>query len=132
MAESPHDPESLRSAATILENLSDGEVHHDFTEGVREAVARMHDVRRESGGKPRARITLQIDMTLDGDSIDVIGEVKLTLPKVKKKRTVFYATPSNLLTRRNPRQGELPLRTVSNTPPDAPRAIGGSSTVRTI
>jgi len=98
---------------------------------VRDAVSCLHDVRRENGGKPKAKIVLILDLVLDGDSIDVTGEVKVTLPKVKKKRTVFYATPQNLLTRRNPKQGELPLRTVSNTPADAPRAIGGPGGIRT-
>lgn len=126
------DPEAARSAARIIESLADGETHHELTEAVRDAVARLHDVRAEAGGKPKAKLVLTLDLVLDGDSIDVTGEVKATLPKVKRKRTVFYATPDNLLTRRNPRQAELPLRTVATGPADAPRTAAGGGGVRTL
>lgn len=111
-----------RSFGAFLADLQGGQLHRELTDVLSEAVAEMHNVRMEEGGKPKTRIAITVDLVLDGDVIEARGDFKAKLPEVKRRKDVFFATPENGLTRRNPRQQELPLRSVP-TEPGATRAI---------
>lgn len=100
--------ESLSTFSQLLGALNDGELHQDMSEDMREMVAKLHDHAREHGGKPSATMTLTVEMKLDGGLIMVKAEAKTKLPKSERARSVFWATPENNLSRRNPRQPDLP------------------------
>jgi hypothetical protein len=44
--------------------------------------------------------------------IEVRADHKAKMPKVVRPRSMYFATPNNNLTGRNPKQRELPLRSV--------------------
>lgn len=114
--------DKIRSFGTFLADIEEGQLHADLSRALQDAVAALHDIRVEQGGKPKATLTLKLEMMLDGDVIEARGDFVQKLPKLMRRKGIFYATPDNLLTRKNPRQQELPLRTVSETKAP-PRAV---------
>jgi hypothetical protein len=102
-----------RSFSTLIGDLEEGQLHGDLTRAVQEIVAELHNARIESGGEPKASLGVVLNFAFDGDTITVTGTVKTTLPKRRRMRSVFYATEENHLTRRNPRQRDLPFKDVT-------------------
>lgn len=102
-----------RAFATLVGDLEDGALHDELSRAVPEIVAQLHDILVQQGGKPKAKLTLTLGFVLDSGVIEVKGEVKVALPELRRGKTIFYATPDNSLTRRHPKQQELPLRDVN-------------------
>jgi hypothetical protein len=107
--------ETSRSFPSLIATLEDGELSNDLSDQIRDIVARLHDVYMNQGGTPKGSLTLKLDFKLDSGVIETKADVKSTMPKQVRRKTVMYATPGNYLTRRNPKQAELPgvLRDVS-------------------
>lgn len=57
----------------------------------------------------KLQLTLTVKPAANGDTttLVVLDDVKVTLPKVDRGGTIFYATPGDKLSRRDPRQPEL-------------------------
>lgn len=107
------DGTELRTFGTFLGDVEDGELHGELTRAIREIVAELHNVAQDQGGAQKATLALGLVFKLDRGVIEVESTVKTALPKRRRGKSIFYATPDNLLTRRNPRQAELPLRDVN-------------------
>jgi hypothetical protein len=105
--------EEHRSFSTLLTDLEDGALHAELSDQIKDIVAKLHDTAAEQGGKPSAILTIKMGFKLDSGVIEVAADVKATLPKRSRRKSIMYATPDNNLTRRNPRQQELPLRDVN-------------------
>ncbi|MFO1156642.1 MAG: hypothetical protein U1E43_07695 [Rhodospirillales bacterium] len=103
----------LRAFATFLGAVEDGRLADDLTEALAAIVADLADHARELGGRPSARLAITLDFKLDRELVEVSAELKTTLPKRPRGRSVFWPTPDNHLSRHNPRQHKLPLRDVS-------------------
>lgn len=101
-----------RSFTLFLQEVEDGRLHGDLSEALRDLVAQLHDA---SGQRGKSSGTLGVTFTLklDGGVIEVAADYKVKAPKLARGRSVFWATPENNLTRRNPAQPDLPLRDVS-------------------
>lgn len=112
MAETEH-----RAFSTFIGDLEEGRLHAELTSQIRDIVAELHNVLIDQGGKPKAALAIKLNFKLDSGVIEVDAETKATLPKRLRSKSIFYATPSNDLTRRNPKQTELPLRDVSRAEP---------------
>lgn len=104
--------DELRTFTQLLHTVQDGDLHVELSDQLKDLVGSLHNVRMESGGKPTGRIALTLDFRLDGDVIEVQADFAVKTPKIARRKTVFWATPENLLTKRNPKQMEMPLRTV--------------------
>jgi len=107
------DPGEIRNFGTFVADVEDGELHTELTKAVREIVAELHNVAMDQGGSPKGALSITLGFKLDRGVIEVESAVKTTLPKRRRQRSIFYATADNNLTRRNPRQAELPLRDVN-------------------
>lgn len=105
-----------RSFNQFLSEVEDGELHGDLSKQLRDIVAALHDARAEGNSAPKAKLTITFDFELDTDVIEIRGDMKVVVPKKKRGRSIFWATPENNLTRQNPRQHTLPLRDVSSGP----------------
>ncbi|MDR3438985.1 hypothetical protein [Telmatospirillum sp.] len=112
MNESPTGPHDIRAFSTLVSQLEDGQLHADLTTQIQDLVATLQDHAHEHGGKPAGKITLTIDMKYADGVFDVQADYKITAPKTARRRTVLWATPDNNLSRANPHQQELPLRSV--------------------
>lgn len=118
--------ETSRSFSSFIATLEDGDFSHDLTEQLRDLVARLNDVYADNGGTPKGKLTIVLDLKLDSGVIEAKGDVKVVMPKLARRKTVLYATPNNYLTRKNPKQQELPgvLRDVTvHTDRDTVRAV---------
>jgi hypothetical protein len=114
------DREENRTFSILVQRLEGGNLHSDLTQAMQDVVAALQDSEREVGGKPTGSITLALKFRLDGGIVEVRGEVKSTMPKVEREKTVFWATPNNNLTSRNPKQHDLPFRDIRS-PGGVPR-----------
>jgi hypothetical protein len=104
-----------RSFSTLVSDLEDGHLHADLSREVQDIVGELNNAFANVGGKPKASLTLKLDFTLeDGGIITIAADTKKVLPRTVRARTFMYATPENNLTRRNPRQPELPLHDVNS------------------
>lgn len=112
MSVNPAD-EASRSFASLIATLEDGDLSNDLSDQVREIVAALNDAVANQGGKPKGTLVLKLDFVLDSGVIETKADVKVTKPKQNRRKTVMYATPGNHLSRKNPKQQELPFRDVN-------------------
>ena len=82
-------------------------------------VAALHEAASRTG-KAKGSLSLEIAFELRDGVIEVVADFKAKAPKLARGRSIFWATPDNNLTKRNPRQPDLPFRDVS-----VPRAASG-------
>lgn len=109
----PPDPTASRSFIAMLAALEDGTLANRLSDEMRTMVAELTDTARDQGGKPAGTITLSLGFKLDDGMIEVRAAVTSKMPRTIRPRSMFWATPENNLTQRNPMQRELPLREVS-------------------
>lgn len=102
------------SFASFLQLQENGVLHHDMTVAVEEITRKLRQHVQNYGGKPVAKLKLELIFKLDSDMIDVVGKIDAVLPKPQRKKTTFWPTENDHLSRRNPAQGELALRDVSS------------------
>lgn len=98
---------------TFVSAQEDGQLHGDLTKAVREIVAALNNAVMEHGGVHTASLKVDFAFKIDGGAIEVKADTKATLPKEKRPRTIYWATGDNYLTRRNPKQIDLPFRDVN-------------------
>lgn len=103
------DPDEARTFSILVAGLEDGQLNQDLTDAVSEIVARLHDTERDQGGSPAGTLTLKLGMKLDGGVIEIKGAFTTAMPKEIRPKSVYWATPNNNLTRRNPKQREFPF-----------------------
>lgn len=106
-------PDTLRSFAQFLAQLEDGRLHGDLSDGLRDIIEKLHDAAINAGGTAKGRVSVNIDFLLKGGVVEVTADYALKAPKLARGRSIFWATPENNLTRRNPAQPDLPFRDVS-------------------
>jgi len=107
-----------RTFNTFLADVEDGQIHTELTDELRELVATLHNVGMETGGKAAGEMSIKLKLKLDGRSIDVVADIATKKPKMPRRRTTFFATEDNRLTRNDPRQQALPFKTVGTAPPE--------------
>lgn len=103
----PADPSATRTFSQVLGAIEDGVFHQEATEKLRDLIAQLHDVARDQGGKPSGSLSMDFKLTLDSGVVEVVADLKVKTPKSQRGKTIFWATPENHLTKRNPRQTEL-------------------------
>lgn len=107
------DNSTCRTIGQFIQALNDGDFAGDASTELKDLVASLSNCAMENGGKAKGRLTLTFDFALDKGSLDVTADLAVKTPKLARGRSVFWATPDNFLTRRNPRQVEMELRTVT-------------------
>lgn len=87
----------------VLMNLREGGSVEELASEIRNAVSATRDTGKKS------KVVLTIEIAANGrDAVTITDTVKATLPKPDAVSTMFYATDDNGLSRRDPRQPELP------------------------
>jgi len=105
------DPEekSLRSFTQFMTSLNYGKTHDELTDKVQEIVADLSEYRGDFGGKPKAKLIITLDFSLDDHLVEVSPTIKTKLPDRPKGKSMYFVTPENRLSREDPRQHKLPL-----------------------
>lgn len=93
----------------FLEQLHDGEFLDDCAEDLTNLMDAIEDERTSDKGT--LVLTFKFEKQKNGQ-IDVIPTAKVTMPKKAASRSVFYVDSYHCLTRKNPKQQDLPLRAV--------------------
>lgn len=92
----------------VIATLGGGKVLADCECAMAELVAAV----KATGGKGEVRLAIKVEFNEQGDSescsVDVSGEVKTKIPKVKRKGMTLYVRPDLTLSARDPRQPEIP------------------------
>ena len=113
--------QTVRSFSQFLGALEDGRLHADLTKALDDAIGAIMEAANERGGKPKAGIKLDLSLKLDDGLVEVTGEIKTTLPKADRGRSIFWTTPERNLSRSNPKQVDM-FRDV-NRASDEPRIV---------
>lgn len=100
----------LRNFGQFLASLEDGRFNRDVSDAQRELIQALNNL---PGGKGKGTIALTLNFSLDGGVVEVTTDYKVKAPKLARGRSVFWATPENNLTQRNPAQIEMPFRDVT-------------------
>ncbi|MCW4589703.1 hypothetical protein NO263_03815, partial [Gluconacetobacter entanii] len=102
-----------RGAATsfsqLVAQVEDGQFNHDAGNAIQDLVAAMSDAAMSKNGRSKGKIAITIGFELEGGVITTTTDFKVTKPRMARAKSVFWATPENHLTRRNPRQQEMEL-----------------------
>lgn len=101
------DPGTLRTFSLFLQNLEDGELHHELTDGLDDIIAGLSNYVLDHGGKPKATIDLKIEIQLDGGELRVIPKLAMKKPTPPRRTTTMWATAKNKPTLANPKQQRM-------------------------
>lgn len=97
--------------ADFLRDVESGRLHADATQQLKELVHEMRQLALATGGKPKGKVMIVLDVKLDGGVFEVLGDVRVTSPKQPRERSIFYATRGDQLSVVNPAQQELAIET---------------------
>ncbi|MBS1014459.1 hypothetical protein [Acetobacter persici] len=112
----PHDPTTMRQFSQIIVECEDGQFNADLSDALRDLIGDLHNAAVSANGRAKGNMTVKIDFKLDGGVMTLTTDYSTKAPKAARAHSVFWATPENNLSRRNPKQRELELRTVSEGP----------------
>lgn len=120
-AEDSKSEESLRKTFTaFLHEQRGGGLHGELTEKLIELVGAVMD--HEKAGT--LTLTVKVKPAEGSDrTVFVTDEVKAKIPEADRGSSLFFVDSRDQLTRRNPRQPELPLREVPAPKPAEHREI---------
>jgi hypothetical protein len=105
------------SFGNFLSQHRHGETFEELTAGLRDVVAAV-----SNEGKPgKMVLTITVKPLGKGDGLQVACKVDVKPPEKTPGESLFFATPSNDLTRQDPRQQAMDLREV--VPAEAHRGV---------
>lgn len=108
--------EGPRAFSAFIAQLGDGEAHVELTTELHSLLSHLYKQAQAGGVNGTARGALTLKIMLNVESRGVVGtayDVTSKEPKPLRGSDVFWLTPGKNLTKKNPKQGELPLRDVS-------------------
>jgi len=97
----------MNSFTEVIGNYRQGALDEQLAENLREIVAAVIDT-----GKV-GKLTINLKVSPNGDgSVELDADVKAAVPRVTVGKALFYAEADGTLSRKDPRQPDLPLREV--------------------
>lgn len=114
----------VRPFTDFLRDQRGGETLEELSDKLNELVAAV----QSTGKKGKLVLTVEVEPVKGtGGQVVVSDDVVCKKPELTRGATIFFATPENNLSRRDPRQADLPgLRTVEAAMPE-PTEIEGVS-----
>lgn len=104
------DGNPLRPAASTFGQfigfLEDGQFDADVATDLKEMAAEMADI-AASQGRAKAKLTVEIEFTLEDAMFVIAAKHKVKLPDPKRPRSVAWTTEDNRFTPHKPNQGQL-------------------------
>jgi len=105
-------PAPIRDITRLLGELENGDFVADANRDLVELLAQLEIVRIDQRGKPSGTLTITLSFTNDDGIIEIKADKKVTPPKKKRPKSIFWITQDNLLARQDPRQYDMQLRDV--------------------
>lgn len=104
------DGRALRPAAStfgqLVAFLEDGQFDADVALDLKSMAANMTDI-AATQGRAKAKLTVEIDFTLENAMFVIAAKHKIKLPDEKRPRSVAWTTEDNRFTPHKPYQGQL-------------------------
>jgi len=97
----------IRTFTDAIAVFEGGTLNQDLTEHQRDIVAAINNAVADGAKRGKGTLVIKLDYVYDGELVDIQADVKTTLPKEKRKRSVMWTTPDNNLCRHDPRQDEM-------------------------
>lgn len=107
------DPTAMRGFGQFVAEMEDGDLHAELTSRMQALIEAMKTDALSRGGKSAGSMTVAFTFALDGAEVEAKAEIAVRTPKPKRGRSIFWTTDDSHLTRRNPRQRDLPFRDVN-------------------
>lgn len=107
------EPKQRKPFAAFVQEQRNGGLHGELSDALAEVVAAV-DEHRKAG---TLVLTVKVTPNNDGQTVTVTDKIKVTLPEGDRGAAIFFVDADGNLSRRNPRQIELPLREVPEAPP---------------
>lgn len=106
---------------SFIRHLEDGDFESQLNDDLTKVVTELRQYATENGGNPKARIGITLDFAYDfkRQMVTVVGDIAIKTPKPPRGSSMFYTTKQGGLTRQDPRQVELELKS-----PDVVGQIG--------
>jgi hypothetical protein len=102
-----------RSFGVVLAEVEDGRLVSDLTTAYRKLIKVMTEESNARNAGVTGAITMSLDIALRDGVIEIVPSFSIKEPKQKRSRSIFWADRHGNISRKNPNQQELPLRTVS-------------------
>ncbi len=112
-------PEGEAPFPELVATCDDGRLLDELNQQVVTIVAALVAQHAKSGGKPKARLSLDVAFKLEAGRLWVEAQSKTKLPKSDAAMALFYPTKDFTLARNDPKQGNLFAEPPKPTP-DAP------------
>ena len=92
--------------AAFVQEQRGGGLHGELSEALAEIVLAVSEHRK----KGTLQLQIIVEPNADGVTVTVTDKNKLTVPEGERGAAIYFADDDGNLTRRDPRQQELPLR----------------------
>lgn len=113
------EPDQVKPFGQFLHEQRNGALHDDLSRALVELVQGCV----ETGKKGTLTLKVTIDPNDDEETLSIVDDVIVKVPKPTTKAGLFYFDEEGNLMRRNPRQPELPLREVAGGKAEEPRDL---------
>ncbi len=105
----------------VVAHLEDGDLNADLSVALHEIVETLSTYVLNNGGKPKAKLTLTLDIKLEGGTFEIKPSITKVVPVVPRGTAYLWSTAENLLTPVNPKQmqmfsGPRPVHPASQAP----------------
>jgi hypothetical protein len=92
--------------AELIADAAHGEINEDATKELKTLVSEMQRL-APIVGKPKGKLVLTIDITLDRGTFDTQVSTRITMPAKVKPRAFLFPTKDGFLSEEDTRQGSL-------------------------
>lgn len=107
-------PDAFQSFNMLIAGIEEGQFNTDISNELQDLVRDLNE-RIGLGIKGVGTVTVTINLLANKGVIEVTGDFKVKVPKMPRGRSIFHIAGGRFLSRRDPRQPDLPLRAVEQT-----------------
>jgi hypothetical protein len=100
-------PAAATTAGQFLDLVGDGEFSAEVHAALRNLAAEMQDQFRASGKPTKGKVVVSFDFEFEDRMFKIKPDVKVTLPKQPRSRSIMFADEHNRFTRFPPGQAQM-------------------------
>lgn len=114
-------PNTMNTFAITLHDQRKGALSEELSAEFRKLVEHVRGIGK--AGTLTLKLTVRPTEGGDGSTVVLEDDVSVKLPRPKKAKSLFFTTDDGRLTRNDPNQAELPLKTVPGATPEPLRQV---------
>lgn len=107
-------PDAIYNAAQLIGSLEEGQFNADLSASLEDLVRDLKE-RIDSDRKGKGTLTIKIEFVADKGVLEILSTYAIKTPPAARRRSIMHVAGGRFLSRRDPRQSELPLRVASST-----------------